>query len=171
MQVEKTLAIHEAGHAVCAHTLGKTDYAVRIFANGSGVAGPGDLSTPPDVADYTPATMETLFQGDPLSYLANDAAITAGGAVAEALLRFDPITVVSFCDRQLLAAGFQGAFPGCDDCDAERAWAALAIGRARDILRWRWTAVEKIADELVLHGAVSAARVAEIMGDSKESTL
>jgi hypothetical protein len=162
MTERQRVSIHEASHAVCAHALGKTSYGCAIFAEGGGCAGSGTLE-PAAVADYTPQALAPCYDKDSLVELANDAAITAAGAVGESLARFDPVAIPSHCDRMLLQAGFRAAFPGCDDYEAERAWGALAVARARHALFTAGRAVEAVSDALLEKGVLTAAQVAEFI--------
>jgi hypothetical protein len=153
------ISTHEAGHAVVAHVLGQAKYACRIHPEGGGCCGPGDISKPAVKADYTLDNLEPLYKKLSLAELMDDAAISAAGCAAVAMLNCLPIVQLVGCDRTLVEATCRTAFP---DIGAEglRHFDGLALCRARAILSDRWPIVERLAGMLEERGYLSAESIA-----------
>lgn len=150
------VSIHEVGHAVCAHLLGKK-YACALHGEGDaagGTAGPGDQTKEmPDFKAYADA--DWSFAAKPLSLeVLDDMTVTAAGAVAVAIAK-NVLPVVRNADRLMLQAAATGALPH----DPQRVvWALeqLAIERAKHHLAPVFHVVRDMATELSASGSLTA---------------
>lgn len=156
------VALHEAGHCIVAHRLGKTYYGAALQGDGFGKSGAGDLSQRARMEDYTLPKLAPRMAGASFEESFNDAVVYTAGCVAVAMATFAPATLITGADRNLCEAACRSAMPDIDHHGVEH-FAGLAASRARCILRERWPAVELVATELERRGSLTAAEVAELI--------
>ena len=165
------VAVHEAGHAVCAHLLDRTDYGAAIHDTAgmvSGLAGPGDISKPPSPENYTTTALDGVWGGDAGRTILDDATITAAGWVGVAIHNGHPFNIrARGLDRNMLNEMAYALFDQADYYMIE-ALEYLAITRARFVLSPAWHCVKAVADVLTARRTLTADEVAQIMREARQ---
>ena len=161
MTAKEKTALHEAGHCVTAHLLGKR-YGATLYQDGGGCAGVGDQSTPPTHSIFTPKEYQESYERQTLQEVMDDAIVSSAGAAAVSQGSFDPLCFPSGADRMLLVAAARAAFKNCHP-DVERCFVALAIAQARALLSDHWQAVERVAQALTDRGSLTADDVQKLI--------
>lgn len=166
---EVEVAHHEAAHALVAHVLGDTAYGAAIYGHGdetSGLAGRGDHTTPPSCDDYTVTRFDGIYAKLDAQEILNDAAITAAGYTAAAMLAGDTFaTKVNLRSGDRVMVNEMARTLSGEPCHHAviRAFEQYAIARARSIIGPRWHIVEAIATALVEKRILSAQDIAQII--------
>ena len=153
-------AIHEAGHGVVAYYLLRP-MALAIYEDGTGQAGPTVKADTPPLNRSNEET-GAMYRGRPVAALLDDAAIIAGGCVAEAIMAYDPVPTVRRSDRVALDACCRELFPDADH-PAVVAFGALAVARARSLLSVNWPKVERVAAALLEKRYLPAVEIDKLM--------
>lgn len=163
-RTREAVAIHEAGHAAVALTLGLPCHAIQIDGNGAAAVGGFAMSPAADLDSIGTPDVHLPLPVDTASLLVQALARAHGLSLEQAAV--DLATMAS-AGRQaeILAAGM--AWPGVlwsEDRDGfcTRAYLAAASGspvglgyvqrRARALLTQQWSSVQQIAAQLVSSG-------------------
>ena len=175
IHTRRTVAVHEAGHAVIAQLQGDA-YGAAVFQSAehglSGLAGFGALETPFTGFDwkshYNPAALSSME----FHALLAEATIYAAGCVAEAvdksLLNYDLVFVDGQDSLELTAIAQTVMGKGAGFFE-EQAFRKLAIARAWRMLSAIWYIVQAVAGELEQRGRLTAGEVADIMKRTREA--
>ncbi len=146
----KSMAIHEAGHAVAAHRLGETVVAMILEKTHGATA----IRQPP--ADAPRAYLETV------------AAVYLAGPIALAIYRGIPVLAFAptgdMLDDMTRATELLGRIPGVTDAEITDVVKGLTVHVGKMLGdRVTWAQLERLADELLRKGRLSDEDVAAIV--------